>query len=83
MKLSVLLAVVLRHMTVVSSLRIILDTVTCRVEVKLEFRGVPLLSIREAVKGLRSKSSTLEPVVYVVGRVMSGLRHSREIDPNT
>ena len=82
-KLSVLLAVVLRHITVVSSLMIILDVVTCRVEVKLELRGEPFLSTREAVKGFRSKSSTLEPVVYVVGSVMSGLRHSREIDPNT
>ena len=83
MKLSVLLAVELRHMTVVASLMIICDAVTCRVEVKLELRGVPLLSTREAVKGFRSKSSTLEPVAYVVGSVMSGLRHSREIDPNT
>ena len=83
MKLSVLLAVVLRHITVVASLMIILDAVTCRVEVKLEFRGLPLLSIREAVKGIRSKSSKLELVVYAVCSVMSGLRHSREIDPNT
>ena len=82
-KLSVLLAVVLRHITVVSFLMNILDAVTCRVEVKLEFRGLPLLSIREAVKGIRSKSSKLELVVYAVGKVMSGLRHSREIDPNT
>ena len=83
MKLSVLLAVKLRHITVVSSLMIIRDAVTCSVEVKLEFRGVPLLSIREAVKGFRSKSSTFEPVVYAVCSVMSGLRHSREADPNT
>ena len=83
MKLSVLLAVVLRHITVVASLKNILDAVTCSVEVKLEFRGLPLLSIREAVKGLRSKSCELELVVYVVCSVMSGLRHSKEIDPNT
>ena len=82
-KLSVLLAAVLRHITVVSLLMIILDAVTCKVEVKLEFRGLPLLSISEAVKGLRSKSSELELVVYVICSVMSGLRHSRIIDPNT
>ena len=55
MKLSVLLAVVLRHITVVSFLINILDAVTCRVEVKLEFRLVPLLSMREAVNGPRFK----------------------------
>ena len=57
MKLSVLLAVVLRHITVVSSLMIILDAVTCRVEVMLASTKVPLLSMREAVKGIRSKVS--------------------------
>ena len=55
MKLSVLLAVVLRHITVVASLMIILDAVTCRVEVKLAFKKVPLVLtlMREAVNGLR------------------------------
>ena len=55
MKLPVLLAVVLRHITVVSSLMIILDAVTCRVEVKLAFRGVPVTLIREIVSGSRFK----------------------------
>ena len=51
MKLSVLLAVMLRHVTVVSSLIIILDAVTCRVEVKLVFALVPfvLTLMREAI----------------------------------
>ena len=84
MKLSVLLAVVLRHITVVAFLISLLDAVTCRVEVKLELRGVPLFSTREAVKGLRSKvSGGIELAEYVVCSVMSGLRHSREVDPNT
>ena len=55
MKLSVLLAVVLRHITVVASLMIILDVVTCRVEVKLAFRGEPLTLMRETVNGSRFK----------------------------
>ena len=56
MKLSVLLAVKLRHMTVVASLMIILDAVTCRIEVILAFTKVPLILIliREALNGPRS-----------------------------
>ena len=54
-KLSVLLAVVLRHITVVASLMNILDAVTRRVEVKLAFRGVPLTLMRETVNGPRIK----------------------------
>ena len=52
-KLSVLLAVVLRHITVVAALMNILDAFTCRVEVKLAFRGVfiPLTLVRVAVNG--------------------------------
>ena len=56
-KLSVSLAVVLRHITVVASLMIILDAVTCRVEVKLALvKVLPLILIlmREALNGLRS-----------------------------
>ena len=53
-KLSVLLAVKLRHITV-ESLMNILDAVTCRVEVKLEFRGVPLTLMSVAVNGPRFK----------------------------
>ena len=84
MKLSVLLAVVLRHITVVSSLMIILDAVTCRVEVKLEFRGVPVTLIREIVSGSRFKiCGGVSIAMYEVIWVMSGLRHSRELDPNT
>ena len=79
-KLSALLAVVLRHITVVSFLIIILDAVTCSVEVKL----LPLTLMREAVNGFRSKvPGGVAPTTYAVGRVMSGLRHSREVDTNT
>ena len=56
-KLSVSLAVVLRHITVVSLLMIILDAVTCSVEVKLALvKALPLILIlmREALNGLRS-----------------------------
>ena len=55
MKLSVLLAVLLRHITVAAFLINILDAVTCRVEVKLAFRGVPLTLMRETVNGPRIK----------------------------
>ena len=79
-KLSVLLAVVLKHVTVVSFLMNILDAVTCSVEVKL----LPLILMREAVNGPRSKIlGGVAPTTYAVGRVMSGLRHSRRIDTNT
>ena len=72
-KLSVLLAIVLRHITVVSSLIIILDAVTCSVEVKL----LPLILMRVAVNGPRSKiPGGVAPNTYAVGRLMSGLRHS-------
>ena len=82
-KLSVSLSEALRHITLVAFLIIILDAFTCRVEVKLEFRGVPLLSVREAVKGLRTEMLEIgELAVYLFG-IMSGLRHSRELDPNT
>ena len=48
MKLSVtFFRVPLRHITVDESLMIILDAVTCRVEVKLAFRGIPLTLMRE------------------------------------
>ena len=52
-KLSVSLAVVLRHITAVASLMIILNAVTCRVEVMLAFTKVPLMLtlMREAVNG--------------------------------
>ena len=53
-KLSVSLSeAALRHITVDSVLVIVLDAVTCRVEVKLEFRGVPLTLRREVVNGPR------------------------------
>ena len=56
MKLSVSLSrVPLRHVTVVSVLVIVLDAVTCRVEVKLEFRMVPLTLMREILSGPRFK----------------------------
>ena len=45
----------LRHVTVVSFLLIVLDTVTCRVEVKFACRLVPLTLIRVAVSGPRGK----------------------------
>ena len=83
MKLSVLLAVVLRHVTVVSFLMIILDTVTCRVEVKLEFRPVLLIPMRVAVNEPRVKVAGGLSVSRYGIVVMSGLRHSREDDPNT
>ena len=55
-KLSVSLsAVPLRQVTVVSVLVIILDAVTCSVEVKLAFRVVPLTLLREIVSGPRFK----------------------------
>ena len=87
MKLSVSLAVVLRHITVVASFIIILDVVTCRVEVKLALvKALPLILIlmREALNGLRStlRGKLLDEMKEVL-RVMSGLRHSRENDPNT
>ena len=84
MKLSVLLAVVLRHMTVVSFLMNILDAVTCRVEVTLAFRGVPLTLMRVAVNGPGFMTSGgVSPDVYAVIRVTSGVRHSRVDDSNT
>ena len=64
MKLSVLLAAPLRHVTVVASLMIILDALTCRVEVKLAFRVLPLTLIREAINGSRlNTSGGVEPPV--------------------
>ena len=55
-KLSVSLSrVPLRHITVVSVLVIILDAVTCRSEVKLAFRGVPLTLMREMISRPRFK----------------------------
>ena len=55
-KLSVaFLSVPLRHVTVVSFLLIILDTVTWSVEVKLACRLVPLTLMRVAVSGPRGK----------------------------
>lgn len=45
----------LRHVTVVSFLLIILDTVTWSVEVKLACRLVPLTLMRVAVNGSRGK----------------------------
>ena len=83
-KLSVSLAVVLRHITVVASFIIILDVVTCRVEVKLAFRGVPLTLMRVAVNGPGfMMSGGVSPDAYAAIRVTSGLRHSRVDDPNT
>ena len=85
-KLSVLLVVVLRHITVFSSLMIILDAVTCSVEVMLALVKVPLVLtlMREAVNGLRSKlRGMLLDAKKEAVRVMSGLRHSKENDPNT
>ena len=58
----------------------ILDAVTCSVEVKF----IPLTLMRVAVNGPRSKIlGGVLPTKYAVGRVMSGLRHSRDKDPNT
>ena len=85
-KLSVSLAVVLRHVTVVSSLMIVLDAVTCRVEVMLALVKVPLVLtlMREAINGSRSKlRGRLLDAKKEAVRVMSGLRHSKENDPNT
>ena len=83
-KLSVLLAVLLRHITVVSFLMNILDAVTRRVEVKLAFRGVPLTLMRETVSGSRFKIiGGVSSAAYEVNWVMSGLRHSRADDLNT
>ena len=85
-KLSVLLAVVLRHITVVSSLMIVRDAVTCRVEVMLALVKVPLVVtlMREAVNGPRSKlRGMLLDAKKEAVRVISGLRHSKENDPNT
>ena len=81
MKFSILLSIVLlRHITVVSFLMNILDAVTCSVEVKLAFRGVPLALTREAVNGPRIKvAGGISLVLYVTGCEMSRLRHSREI----
>ena len=63
---------------------IALDAVTCRVEVKLAFRVVPLTLMREIVNGTRFKIlGGVSRALYEVGRVMSGLRHSREADPKT
>ena len=65
---------------------IILDAVTCRVEVMLAFTKVPLVVtlMREAVNGPRSKlREMLLDAKKEAVRVMSGLRHSRENDPNT
>ena len=68
MKLSVSFSeVLLRHVTVATFLMIVLDAVTCIVEVKLEFRGVPLTLVREAVKGAGFKSSGgISPATYEV-----------------
>ena len=67
-KLSVLLAVKLRHIIVVESLMNILDAVTCRVEVKLEFRGVPLTLMSVAVNGPRFKvPGGVSLALYVTG----------------
>ena len=85
-KLSILLAVLLRHITILSFLKNILDAVTCRVEVKLAFRGVfmPLTLVRVALSGPRFKiTEGIELAVYLISSVMSGLCHSRETDPNT
>ena len=74
----------LRHITVVAFLINVSDAVTCRVEVKLEFRLLPLLSIREAVNEGRFK--VIGGVVLAankIGRLSNGLRHSRTDDPNT
>ena len=67
-KLSVtFVSVPLRHITVVSFLIIILDTVTCRVEVKLAFRLVPLTLMRVAVSGPRGKMfGSVSSAVYEV-----------------
>ena len=85
MKLSVSLSeALLRHITVAAFLMIILDAVTSRVELKSAFKLVPLTPVRVAVNGpLIKVSGGTSPAPYEVVRVMSGLRHSREIDLNT
>ena len=84
-KFSILLSIVLlRHITVVSFLMNILDAVTCSVEVKLAFRGVPLTLMRETVSGSRFKIiGGVASVTYEVVWVMSGQHHCRELDPST
>ena len=84
MKLSVSLSgVLLRHITV-AFLMNMLDAVTCSVEVKFASREVPLTLMREAVNEPRLKfRGGLSLVVYKICSVMSGLRHSRELDTNT
>ena len=85
MKLSVLFfRVPLRHITVDKSLWIIRDAVTCRVEVKLEFRVMPLTLMREIRSGPRFKIlGGISVAKYKVGWVISGLRHSRATEPYT
>ena len=76
--------VLLRHITVVSFSINILDAVTCSVEVKLALKLLPLTLMRVAVNGSRLKTSGGVSIAkYEVGWVMSGLRHSRELDSNT
>ena len=76
--------VLLRHITVVSFSINILDAVTCSVEVKLALKLLPLTLLREAVNGSRFKTSGGVSIAkYEVVWVMSGLRHSRELDSNT
>ena len=84
-KLSVSLSrVPLRQVTVVSVLVIALDAVTFRVEVKLAFGLLPLTLMKEIVSGPRFMTfGGLSRALYEIGRVMSGLRHSRATDPNT
>ena len=86
-KLSVSLSeAALTHITVVSFLMIVLEAVTRRVEVKLEFRGVftPLTLRREMVNVPRLKGiGGVSPAVYKVCWVKSGLRHSSTRDPIT
>ena len=84
-KLSVLLfRVRLRHITVDESLIIVLDVVTCRVEVKLAFRVMPLTSMREILNGPRFQLlGGVSVAKYEVGWVISGLRHSRANEPYT
>ena len=80
---SVLLVVVLRQVTVVSFLINILDTVTCRAEVKLEFRPALLISMRVVVNEPRVKVAGGISVGRYGIVVKSGLCHSSEGDPNT
>ena len=83
MKLSVSLSrVPLRQVTVVSVLVIVLDAVTCRVEVKLAFRAVPLTLMREKVNGPRFKiPGGISRALYEVGRVMSEHDATRTLTP--